>query len=196
MTSRAHGDPPHGHNHQSPGPFSLDSFRAALSLFATGVAIATTFAADGRKIGATISSFNSVSLEPPLVLFSVARNAQSFRAWESAAAFAINILSERQLEESKRFSRPLIDKWSGIACAIGVNGAPVLSGSLVSFECSRYAVYDGGDHAIIVGRATALHAGDMREPRPLLFFHRTYRHLDHPRGALNLVDWEALMHGW
>jgi flavin reductase (DIM6/NTAB) family NADH-FMN oxidoreductase RutF len=181
---------------ESSDTFSPDAFRAALSLFATGVAVATTLAPDGRKIGTTISSFNSVSLDPPLVLFSIARTAQSFPAWEKAPLFAVNILSENQIETSKRFARPANDKWGGIDCAIGRNGAPILPSCLASFECSRYAVYEGGDHAIIVGQATALHMRAARSPRPLLFFHRAHRTLDHQHGVLDSVNWDALLHGW
>jgi flavin reductase (DIM6/NTAB) family NADH-FMN oxidoreductase RutF len=177
-------------------PFPPDAFRAALSLFATGVAIATTVAPGGRKIGTTISSFNSVSLDPPLVLFSIARTAQSFRAWETATFFAVNILSEHQTEVSKRFARPANDKWSGIDCAVGRNGAPILPSCLASFECRRYAVHEGGDHTIIVGQATALHMRTARSPRPLLFFHRAHRTLDHQHGMLDAVNWDALLHGW
>jgi flavin reductase (DIM6/NTAB) family NADH-FMN oxidoreductase RutF len=158
--------------------FDSRAFRDALGTFTTGVTVITTVTPEGEKLGTTASSFNSVSLDPPLVLFSMARNAKAFPAWQQARSFAVNILAEDQDELSARFARPLTDKWSDVIPEHGpVEGLPLLPGALVSMECTSYANYDGGDHIIMVGRVVSFM---RRRPhaRPLVFFGSRYRALD------------------
>src|SRR5688572_12128938 len=112
--------------------FEQRSFRQALGLFPTGVAVVTTITGDGARIGTTVSSFNSVSLSPPLVLFSIARTANSFAAWAEAKTYAINILHEHQDELSTRFARALADKWKTLKPRIGETGALLVPAALVS----------------------------------------------------------------
>lgn len=126
----------------------------------------------------TVSSFNSVSIAPPLVLFSVARRAHSFAAWTASSGYAVNILSAEQEELSNRFARALADKWAGVATLQGDTGVPILADSLAVFECRPYARHDGGDHEIFVGSVVAMRSALQPDARPLIFFGGRYRHLD------------------
>lgn len=153
--------------------FDAKAFRQALGQFATGVAIITAEGADGNAIGMTMSSFNSVSLDPPLVLFSVARSAYSLSAMTEAKGFGVNILGEDQAALSNRFAKALGDKWTDVELAPG--SVPLLSGALAHFECAPYAQYDGGDHVIFVARVVSFAAYPDKEP--LVFFGGSYRSL-------------------
>lgn len=161
----------------SPEFTSLD-LRAALGMFATGVTIVTA-ESEGERIGATVSSFNSVSLDPPLVLFSIGRNAKAFPAWNSVKRFAVNVLGQSQRDLSSRFGRTQGDKWEGIQTRRGeASGAALLPGALAWFECETHSILDGGDHIIILGRVLTLtrHGGEAAQP--LVFFGGGYRNLD------------------
>lgn len=148
--------------------FDPRQFRNALGHFATGVAIVTTRDAHGGAIGLTINSFASVSLEPPLVLWSLAKNAWSVAAFEAAGFFAIHVLAEDQRELSNRFARASEDKFAGVKTSAGLGGVPLLPGCPAVFQCSTEHHYDGGDHVIVVGRVQSFHT----EERPPLLFHR------------------------
>src|SRR5215813_774200 len=154
------------------------TFRDALGLFPTGVAVVTTVTRDGNRVGTTVSSFNSVSLLPPLVLFSIARSARSFLAWRQAETYAINILHEDQDALSMRFARGIGDKWEGLKSAAGQTGAPLIPDALASFECENYARYDGGDHLILVGKVCALTTTTGSDPRPLIFYRGSYQKIE------------------
>jgi flavin reductase (DIM6/NTAB) family NADH-FMN oxidoreductase RutF len=175
--------------------FDERRFRDALSVFATGVAIVTGLTASGERVGMTVNSFNSVSITPPLVLFSVARRARSFTAWSRMPRYAVNILSQQQEELSNRFARPLADRWSGLLVLDGKTGVPVLPNALATFECDAYARYDGGDHEIFVGHVTALRVSPHKIDPPLIFFGGRYRRLDDsfrdtpPRDASIFEGW-------
>jgi flavin reductase (DIM6/NTAB) family NADH-FMN oxidoreductase RutF len=146
--------------------------RQALGSFATGVTIVTSRGTAGEPLGLTANSFNSVSLDPPLVLFSLNRNAFSLKPFEDAGFFAINILSDRQRHLSDNFARSLADKWRGVEYEVWETGAPILKGSLASFECLTHSTHDGGDHVIFVGRVQRLRfSGDGH---PLLYFRGGY----------------------
>lgn len=152
------------------------AFRRALGEFATGVAVITAEGLDGAPIGMTMSSFNSVSIDPPLVLFSVDRRAHSLPAMSSAKGFAVNILAREQEDISNKFARALSDKWSQVKCTLGHAQAPLITGALASFECEPYAQYDGGDHVIFVVRVVR-HTVREGSPAPLVFFRGRYRDL-------------------
>ncbi len=158
--------------------FDQRRFRDALGAFPTGVAVITANVDAGERLGMTVSSFNSVSMVPPLVLFSVARRSHSFAAWSGLRHYAINILSQEQEAISNRFARPLGDKWSDMLIREGCTGAPLLSNSLATFECQAYACYDGGDHAILVGRVIAFNTHIYKKELPLVFFGGRYRRID------------------
>lgn len=156
----------------------------------------TAVADSGERIGATVSSFNSVSLDPPLVLFSMARTSRAIAAWQSVDHFAVNVLAEHQGETSTRFARAASDKWAGAGCVDGKHGAPLLPDSLAAFECARYANYDGGDHVIIVGRVLALRMRDRPNAVPLIFFRSKYRSLAGDGGQPPLLPDARWAHGW
>lgn len=127
-------------------------FRRSLGCFPTGVAVATTMGRNGRPIGLTISSFNSVSLDPPLVLWSLALSAASLEDFRTSETFAINVLSAAQANLCRVFSSPVADRFVDLPWKIGDAGAPVLEGSAAIFECRTFARHDGGDHEVIIGQ--------------------------------------------
>jgi len=149
------------------------TFRRSLGEFATGVAVITAQGSGEELIGMTMSSFNSVSIEPPLVLFSVDRRANSLPAMLEAKGFAVNVLAREQEDISNRFARALSDKWSAVKRAVGYAQAPLITGALAHFECAPYANYDGGDHVIFVVRVVR-HAVRAGNPAPLIFFRGRY----------------------
>ena len=144
-------------------------FRTALGCFATGVTVVTAVGPRGEHIGITINSFNSVSLDPPLILFSLNRRAYSLRAFISTQAFAVNILRAGQEELSNRFARASEDKWSGVDYEVWDDGCPILTDALASFECQVRHTYHGGDHVIFVGEVTRLRHDPEGQP---LLYHR------------------------
>lgn len=175
--------------------FDERRFRDALGVFATGVAVVTGLTEAGERVGMTVNSFNSVSITPPLVLFSVARRARSFAAWTRMPRYAVNILSQQQEELSNRFARPLADRWSGLIVLDGKTGVPLLPNALATFECEAYARYDGGDHEIFVGHVISLRVSPHKTEPPLVFFGGRYRRLDDgfrdapPRDASIFEGW-------
>ncbi|MDQ0314383.1 flavin reductase family protein [Amorphus orientalis] len=170
------------------------AFRNALGGFATGVCVVTAEADDGERYGMTVNSFSSVSLDPPLVLFSVATAARGIEGWRAAEHYAVNVLAWNQQDISNRFARPLTDKWSGLQIDTGVTGAPLIPDALARFECRAEHQYAGGDHIIFVGRVVAF---DTPRPgaEPLVFHGGRYRELTHEHDIT--VPADALwLHGW
>lgn len=141
--------------------------RAALGRFATGVAIVTTAENDGVRIGLTINSFNSVSLDPPLVLWSLANHSPNLASFRSAGGFAINVLNHQQSALAMQFARPVADRFADVVADAGLKGMPLLRGALATFECHTHEIVAGGDHTIFIGRV--LRARQI-EGRPLLFY--------------------------
>lgn len=176
--------------------FDARRFRDALGQFPTGVAIVTARTRDGERLGMTVSSFNSVSLDPPLVLFSVHRQALTFAIWKAVDRYAINILNEEQEQLSNQFARAKGDKWEGISPLTGETGVPTMPNAAVVFECESYAHYDGGDHEIFVGRVAAMHQHSVNRGRPLVFFDGRYRQLASAATAHTPPDEAVLLHGW
>ncbi len=164
-----------GAKHMSTG-VDRQAFRRALGQFVTGVAIVTADGPDGDMIGLTVSSFNSVSLDPPLILFSVDRGSHSLAALQAADGYAVNILNRRQADLSDRFATPGANKWEAVDYTRGHSNAPLLAGALARFECAPYAAHDGGDHVILIGRVIAFRASTEQEP--LAFFRGRYTALD------------------
>jgi flavin reductase (DIM6/NTAB) family NADH-FMN oxidoreductase RutF len=126
--------------------------RRTLGCFPTGVAVVTAMSREGAPIGVTISSFNSVSMDPPLILWSLALKAASLADFRAAGAFAVNVLSEAQADLPRIFSSPVDERFDGLTWTKGFGAAPVLAGSAAVFECSTHTRYDGGDHEIFIGR--------------------------------------------
>jgi flavin reductase (DIM6/NTAB) family NADH-FMN oxidoreductase RutF len=152
-----------------------DSLRQVLGLFPTGIAVVTAKDCDGALYGVTVNSFSSVSLDPPLVLFSLNRKLHSLQAVLTAGAFAIHFLREDQRRVSARFATAASDKWAEVRRRPGVTGSPVFETSLALLECRLYGQHDGGDHVIVVGLVTHLEADVSRNP--LVFFRGRYHTL-------------------
>ena len=150
-------------------------YRNALGAFATGVTVVTTIAEDDRPVGVTVNSFASVSLEPPLVLWSLAREAESFSDFQDAEHFVIQVLTRDQEALSNRFATTGHDKFEGIAWSRTERGLPLLAESGPRFHCQTEAVYPGGDHLIFVGRVMRFDARALAEP--LIYFGGDYRAL-------------------
>jgi flavin reductase (DIM6/NTAB) family NADH-FMN oxidoreductase RutF len=140
--------------------------RQALGRFATGVTVVTTCGPDGKLEGLTANSFSSVSLDPPLVLWSLQKRAPSLESFRSSGSFAVNVLGTHQHSHCKHFATPAQDKFADIAHEIGFGGCPLLTDSLATFECSTHSVVEGGDHLIFIGRVErAVYA----DGEPLIF---------------------------
>ena len=152
------------------------AFRQSLGEFATGVAVITAQGSGEELIGMTMSSFNSVSIDPPLVLFSVDKRANSLPAMLEAKGFAVNVLAREQEQISNRFARALSDKWAEVKRSVGHAQAPLITGALAHFECEPYANHDGGDHVIFLVRVLR-HTVRAGNPAPLIFFRGRYRDL-------------------
>jgi flavin reductase (DIM6/NTAB) family NADH-FMN oxidoreductase RutF len=152
-----------------PAPQAL---RTALGRFATGVAIITCVDPAGQRIGLTANSFSALSLDPPLVLWSLRRSSPSVQAFSAAAHFVVNVLAESQVELSRRFASQVADKFAQGHWASGIGGAPVLAGCAAVFECATERELDGGDHALFIGRV--LRISDVGVA-PLLFQGGHYR---------------------
>lgn len=169
-------------------------FRNALGHFATGVAIVTA-TVDGNRIGTTISSFNSVSLDPPLVLFSMIRGSLGIAQWKAAKSYCIAVLGESQRDLSNRFAKAGSDKWIGIDPSFASNGAPLVPDAIAYFQCEPWNVSDGGDHEIFLCRVTAFEVVLQPEPSQI-FCGGRYRHLS-PLDAVAKPPPENLyLHGW
>lgn len=127
-------------------------FRRALGNFATGVTIITAQNAAGEKVGVTANSFNSVSLDPPLILWSIDKRSASLAVFEQASHFAVHVLSGTQIELSNKFAKRNTDKFEGITVTQGTGLAPLLENCSAIFECERHQIIEGGDHYIIIGK--------------------------------------------
>lgn len=159
-------------------PMDAREFRDALGCFATGVTIITARGPRNELIGITANSFNAVSLDPPLVLFSLDRSAYSLKAFLCSHNFAVNILSADQQELANRFSKSLVDKWNGCDYVLTDTGCPFLGGALARFECRIHHTYGGGDHVIFVGEV--LRFEHRPEKRPLIFYRGDYANVHDP----------------
>jgi flavin reductase (DIM6/NTAB) family NADH-FMN oxidoreductase RutF len=143
-------------------------FRSALGMFATGVTIITARDPAGLLVGLTANSFNSVSLDPPLVLWSLSRKAGSLPVFARGSHYAINILAAEQMPLAQRFATRDIDRFAGVAWREGAGGAPVLEGAAAVFECANRSQYEEGDHVIFVGEVESCSARAGATP---LIFH-------------------------
>ena len=160
----------------SPG-FSPREFRASLAMFATGVTIVTARTPAGVLIGLTANSFNSVSLSPPLVLWSLSQAAGSMGALSTGSHYVINILAADQKELAERFASRRADRWLDVAFTDSECGAPLLTGAAATFECFNRSRYEEGDHVIFVGEVE--HCSHRAGAAPLLF-HGGKFYTEHP----------------
>lgn len=146
-------------------------FRNALGTYATGVTVITAAGIDGKPYGLTCNSFTSVSLNPPLVLWSLGMFSQALSIFQNASHFAVNVLGASQQALAKKFATSSEDKFAGVEWTAGLGNAPLLAGSVANFQCRAVDRYYGGDHVIFLGAVEA-YAYDRQEP--LLFAHGSY----------------------
>lgn len=142
------------------------ALRNALGRFATGVTVITTRTDSGKMEGMTANSFSALSLDPPLVLWSIRNQAPSLPSFLESGRFAVNILSCEQREVSSHFATPQAEKFEGLDYVIGEGGCPIFEDSLAIFECETEKTVEGGDHLIMIGRV--VHVAH-RDGEPLLF---------------------------
>ena len=163
--------------HASRPSFSPQEFRASLAMFATGVTIVTARSATGELVGLTANSFNSVSLNPPLVLWSLAQAAGTMAALSTGSHYAINILAADQKALAERFGSKREDRWKDVVFSEGAGGAPLLSGAAATFECFNRSRYEEGDHVIFVGEVERC---SHRAGAAPLLFHGGRFYTEHP----------------
>jgi flavin reductase (DIM6/NTAB) family NADH-FMN oxidoreductase RutF len=147
--------------------FSSSDFRGALGMFATGVTIVTAQDSTGQLVGLTANSFNSVSLNPPLVLWSLAKTAGSMPVFARGSHYAIHILGADQKALAERFAAKHVDRFEGVSWLPGLAGAPIIQGCVAVFECFNRSQYEEGDHVIFVGEVE--HCSRQPGASPLLF---------------------------
>lgn len=154
--------------------FAPQVLRTAFGRFTTGVTIVTCVDADGQRVGLTANSFSSLSLDPPLVLWSLRRVSPSLPAFAEASHFVINVLAETQVDLSRRFASPAADKFAEGQWSAGLGGAPVLAACAAVFECEQHARHESGDHVLFIGRVRRLAEMSVA---PLVFQGGHYRML-------------------
>ena len=151
--------------------FSEQQFRDALAQFATGVTVICARHPDGRFVGFTANSFNSVSLDPPLVLWSLSRRSASLPAFEGSERYSVNVLASDQAELARRFSRPHADRFAGVPYRLGWADAPLIEGCVAWLECSHQARHRAGDHVVFIGD---VHGCARGHGRGLVFHEHRY----------------------
>lgn len=174
---------------QTTQPSTAQSFRHALGCFPTGVAVITTTDTQGQPVGLTCNSFSSVSLEPPLVLWSLRNNSKSIDIFRNTEQFAINVLSHRQDALSGKFassSKTMAEKFDGVAVQAGWGGTPVLADCIANFQCSVFARHEAGDHVVFIGQVQAF--GQSSDEDALVFYKGAYMMLAQSLRALALKD--------
>ncbi len=152
-----------------------DLIRSAFGRFATGVTVVTTVGTNDRKVGMTASSFNSVSLDPPMVLWSAGTQASEYEVFANCDKFAVHVLSEKQTDLSNRFATPDIDKFEGVDWQLSSNNLPVLSDCPLCLQCETVASHQASDHKIIIGLVIDVDFGS--EEPPLLYYGSAYHKL-------------------
>jgi flavin reductase (DIM6/NTAB) family NADH-FMN oxidoreductase RutF len=150
-----------------------DGLKKAMRVYPQGVTVVTAKSPDGPK-GITVSSFTSVSLDPPLVLVSIARSSALHQAFREAAGFAVNFLADDQKSVSDRFAgrMELKDRFVGLKFKEGVTGAPIIDGVRAVIECRAWKAYDGGDHSLLIGEVVSARA--INSKRPLVYYSQQY----------------------
>jgi flavin reductase (DIM6/NTAB) family NADH-FMN oxidoreductase RutF len=167
--------------------FTPREFRDALGLFPTGIAVVTTIDPSGRIAGVTVNSFTSISLEPPLVLVSLARTSRSLDVFEAARHFAVALLGFDQRQVSTVFASTAgtsAERFAQVRHRFGLGGCPVVEPALVSFECEVWQRHDGGDHVILLGKVLAMHRDPNAPADPLLYYRGQYRELSEQRAEI------------
>ncbi|MDY0013779.1 MAG: flavin reductase family protein [Rhodocyclaceae bacterium] len=160
-------------NHSN-GSFDSRAFRNALGAFATGVTVITTRGAGGEPLGLTVNSFNSVSLDPPLIVWSLSRQVSLLGAFEACEYYAVNVLAEDQQWLSQRFASRQPDRFTGLEMESGLGGVPLLAGCSARFECRNTVRHEGGDHLVFISEVVRF---DRSDRLPLVFHGGAYRSL-------------------
>jgi flavin reductase (DIM6/NTAB) family NADH-FMN oxidoreductase RutF len=160
-----------------PPPIDPRELRNALGMFATGVTIVTTVSGDGRPIGLTCNSFSSVSLKPPLILWSLSLYSPRLQAFLQAPYVAVNILAAEQEALSRRFSTPMADRFAELDWSAGEGGIPLIKGSAAQLECRNETRHYSGDHVVLIGQVLKF---SYRDAEPLVFVRGRYRELADP----------------
>ena len=153
---------------------SNEEFRCVCSRFATGVAVAAVLDAQGSPHGLTVSSFTSVSLDPPLILICLGHAVTNLEEFRQAKHFGISILSDQERTMSERFAQKGHDRFDGVNWIAGETGVPLLAEALATLECAVYQRFLAGDHDILVGEVVRT---SVREGKPLLYYASRYHHL-------------------
>lgn len=166
------------------------ALRYCLGQFPTGVCVVTARVGD-ELLGMTMSSFNSLSLDPPLVLFSIDRKARGLAAWEQAEGYAIHVLAEEQTAISNQFARQGANKFEAMRCGVGYGGAPLLPGAAAVLECGRDRLIEAGDHMLFIASVKSIRSEPDR--RPLIFCKGRYGQLSEERG-LEAAIWPLDIH--
>lgn len=153
--------------HEAPPAFDTARYRQALGTFATGVTVVTARAPDGALVGVTCNSFNSLSLSPPLVLWSLRKDSRSLAAFQEAGHFAVNVLAHDQESVSRTFASKAEDRFAQVDHRPGLAGLPLIEGAVSRFQCRLRQEVDGGDHVLFIGEVLAFE----HDPKPALVFH-------------------------
>lgn len=172
----------------TPTPFDVRAFRSALGVFPTGVAVVTTRAADNSLVGLTINSFSSLSLDPPLVLWSLNSNSPSLSMFRDGSHFTVNILAQEQANLSQRFASRIPDKFAGIEFRTGAGGTPLIVDCAAWLECRTHSHQDAGDHILFIGEVERFERTDKK---PLIFCGGKYVFSEREADAAALTNW-----GW
>ena len=145
--------------------------RRCLASFVTGVTVMTVLDADGKPVGLTANSFSSLSLDPPLIVWSLRTNSSSMPIYQQAQRFVVNILADDQVDISNRFAKSAPDRFNGVSFQPGIDGVPLIDGCIAYLECKLEATYPGGDHLLFVGRIERI---QQTERAPLAFVGGNY----------------------
>ena len=167
-------------SHPATPPTAIDArrFRDTLGHYASGITIVSGIE-DGAPIGFTCQSFYSVSVDPPLVSFSVMKTSTTYPRIAADGKFAVNVLAHDQRAVSNQFARKGTDKWAGIDWSPAASGNPVIADTLMWVDCEIWAEHEAGDHLIVIGRVVEMSPAEWheRDTEPLLYFKGAYRHL-------------------
>ncbi len=139
---------------------NIEQFKTVMSRFPTGVCVITCKDNAGNNLGITVNSFNSVSLNPPLILWSINKNTHSADVFTHAENFVVNILADNQSAISNQFASRIEDRFNNIEYHSGINNMPILNGVSAYLQCKKWQVYDGGDHDIIIGEVVDSHTNE------------------------------------
>jgi 3-hydroxy-9,10-secoandrosta-1,3,5(10)-triene-9,17-dione monooxygenase reductase component len=160
----------------APTPIDARLFRDTLGHYASGITVVSGLEG-GKPVGFTCQSFYSVSIDPPLVSFSVMRTSTTYPRIAASGRFAVNVLAHDQHHVSNQFARKGTDKWAGIEWSPAVSGNPVIHDTLMWVDCEMWAEHEAGDHLIVIGKVVEMSPVEWHTREPLLYFKGAYRHL-------------------